>query len=82
MYHANLSKYIEKGYNWLLREIKAELEPDALNKKISEERQKRYDDWRDAKIEMLEVKQRTPQQAAEHVRAVCNQSKSSRFICL
>ena len=28
------------------------------------------------------VKQRTPQQAAEHVRAVCNQSKSSRFICL
>lgn len=56
MYHANLSKYIEKGYNWLLREIKAELEPDVLNKKISEERQKRYDDWRDAKIEMLEIK--------------------------
>jgi len=56
VYHANLSKYIEKGYNWLLREIKAELEPDALNKKISEERQKRYDDWRDAKIEMLEIK--------------------------
>jgi phage/plasmid-associated DNA primase len=30
----------------------------------------------------LGVKQRTPQQAAGHVRAVCNQSKSSRFICL
>jgi hypothetical protein len=30
----------------------------------------------------IKVKQRTPQQAAGHVRAVYNQSKSSRFICL
>ena len=37
---------------------------------------------RDISKLVSEVKQRTPQQAAEHVRAVCNQSKSSRFICL
>jgi hypothetical protein len=57
--HANLSKYIEKGYNWLLREIQAELEPDALNKKIAEEKQTRYgtrSGWRDEWIEILEVK--------------------------
>ena len=59
MDHANLSKYIEKGYNWLLREIQAELEPDALNKKIAEEKQTRYgtrSGWRDEWIEILEVK--------------------------
>lgn len=56
MHYANYHDNIEKGYKWLLREIQAELEPDALNKKLAEEKQTRYDDWRDEKIAVLEVK--------------------------
>ena len=34
------------------------------------------------KVREERVKQRTPQRAAGHVRAICNQPKSSKFICL